>query len=92
MDARPQIRIEFRGGPFDGHRQIVQLKPCEMNDFVMLPVNANLIRRLAGKGRTARSAPTSVAIYELDEQKGRTTYEFLGAIPPQQTCLCNRTI
>ncbi len=83
MATTQQLTVEFRGGAFDGHLQVVGLASDELNDIVMLPVNADLIESLAKTLKVARSTPTSVAVYELIERGSLPRYEFLGAVRPE---------
>ena len=77
---RPEIRIEFIGGPFDGHEQTIFTPPKSYKNTLALPVNENVFRMLEGRETgPARLSPT-VALYELrgdDEQK----YCYVGTRP-----------
>jgi hypothetical protein len=70
-------RIEFIGGPYDGHRQGVPSAE-ELADTVALPVNRNIFRMLSGLPATENVRTTSIAIYELETVGGAPRYYFLG--------------
>lgn len=74
-------RVEFIGGPFDGHRQVVAL-PEALSETVALPVNRNVYRMLAGLPATNNMITTSIAVYELEVIEGRPRYFFLGSTSP----------
>lgn len=83
MAATP-YEIEFIGGPFDGHRQMVSIPAASLADTVALPVSRNIFRLLAGHRSVPGEPATSIAIYELDELRGRQRYFFLGATSSAQ--------
>lgn len=83
MAATP-YEIEFIGGPFDGHRQMVTIPAASLADTVALPVSRNIFRLLAGHRSVPGEVATSIAIYELDELRGRQRYFFLGATSSTQ--------
>jgi len=70
-------RVEFVGGPYDGHRQSVP-SPEALVDTVALPVNRNIFRMLSGLPATGNARTTSIAIYELEAVDGSPRYYFLG--------------
>lgn len=76
-------RVEFLGGPFDGHRQIVAV-PESLAETVALPVNQNVYRMLAGLPAQGNVPTTSIAVYELDASDGHPRYFFLGATSPAE--------
>ncbi|HVA51660.1 MAG TPA: hypothetical protein VNH11_35295 [Pirellulales bacterium] len=71
-------RIEFVGGPYDGHRQSVP-SPEALAETVALPVNRNIFRMLSGLPAMAGARTTSIAIYELEKADDCVRYFFLGA-------------
>ncbi|HWB08478.1 MAG TPA: hypothetical protein VG826_04615 [Pirellulales bacterium] len=76
-------RVEFIGGPYDGHRQMVPA-PEALADTVALPVNRNIFRMLSGLPAAGDARTTSIAIYELDEIDGSARYYFLGTTSPAE--------
>ena len=71
--------VEFMGGPFDGHVHLASFPPDELAPIASLPVNDNMFRMLDNKIPAAKCPATSVAIYELETQKGEWRYRFRGA-------------
>ncbi|HET6879593.1 MAG TPA: hypothetical protein VFI31_05550 [Pirellulales bacterium] len=76
MQAKP--RVEFIGGPYDGHQQSVPSADA-LADTVALPVNQNIFRLLSGLPASENVRNTSIAIYELEMVEGAAKYYFLGA-------------
>ncbi|HVX11185.1 MAG TPA: hypothetical protein VHC22_08400 [Pirellulales bacterium] len=76
-------RVEFIGGPYDGHRQGVPSAE-ELADTVALPVNRNIFRMLSGLPATEPVRTTSIAIYELEMMEGAARYYFLGTTSPAE--------
>ena len=76
-------RIEFIGGPYDGHRQTVP-SPDALADTVALPVNRNIFRMLSGLPATGEARTTSIAIYELETAAGLPRYYFIGTTSPAE--------
>lgn len=74
-------RVEFIGGPFDGHRQVVAL-PEALSDTVALPVNRNVYRILDGLPAIDNMITTTIALYELEVVEGHPRYYFLGSTLP----------
>ena len=74
---QPNNRVEFVGGPYDGHRQSVP-SPEALVDTVALPVNRNIFRMLSGLPAAGEARTTSIAIYELDAEAVSPRYYFLG--------------
>jgi hypothetical protein len=70
-------RVEFIGGPYDGHEQSVPSADA-LADTVALPVNRNIFRMLSGLPATENVRTTSIAIYELEMADGAARYYFLG--------------
>jgi hypothetical protein len=90
MAVTQLLTVEFRGGPFDGHLQVVGLSVHELSSFVTLPVNPETIAALTHKLHVAQSAPTSIAVYELAKRSPMPQYEFLGAVDPTETVFLKR--
>ena len=70
-------RVEFMGGPYDGHCQSVPSAEA-LADTVALPVNRNIFRMLSGLPATENVRTTSIAIYELEMVEDSPRYYFLG--------------
>ena len=75
-------KVEFVGGPFDGHRQTVDASGDSEREVIAVPVNENVFRMLAGRPTLSRARPTSVAVYELRRQRGKYRYHFMGSETP----------
>ncbi len=78
------ILVEFIGGPFDGHRQMLSLPADSLAETVALPVSRNIFQMLAGHSHAVEAPVTSVAIYELEVLDDRRRYFFLGATSATQ--------
>lgn len=70
-------RVEFIGGPYDGHQQSVPSAEA-LAETVALPVNRNIFRMLSGLPATDNVRTTSIAIYELELVDASPRYYFLG--------------
>jgi hypothetical protein len=85
---RPEVRIEFIGGPFDGHTQTIFAPPKSYKSTLALPVNENVFRMLDGQDAgPARPSPT-VALYELEGDDDRQ-YRYIGTRPAAEFGLNN---
>ena len=71
--------IEFIGGPFDGHKEIIALEPEALAGMLALPVNDNAFRLIEGSNASRKQPPTSVAVYHRTCEDGIWRYCFLGA-------------
>jgi len=74
--------IEFVGGPFDGHKEIVAVDPELLAGMLALPVNENAFRVIDGEHARRKEPPTSVAVYHRTYDRGVWRYCFLGAASP----------
>lgn len=74
-----QCTVEFVGGPFDGYRQSISFASDQLATIAALPVNANVLRMIAGQPRSERTPASSVAVYELDRDGGEVRYRYLFA-------------
>lgn len=70
--------VEFIGGPYDGHRDI--LGHCRPAETLAWLVCRDVFRLFAGKEGQGRGTITSVAIYELEVTDGLFQYRFMHAI------------
>lgn len=80
---RCEVRIEFIGGPFDGHSQTIFAPPANYRSTLALPVNENVFRMLDGKESGPASPSPTVALYELYELQddGERQYRYVGTRP-----------
>ena len=78
-------RVEFIGGPFDGHVQNVRLAPHRLASIVALPVSEEIFQMLAGGPSDPHTPVTSEALYELDSAANRPCYRFLRSVAPLGT-------
>lgn len=70
--------VEFMGGPFDGHRQVVSLPPQELDEVALLPVGKVLALLYEDP---AYQELTSIAVYELaDTSCANPSYRYLGVV------------
>jgi hypothetical protein len=81
---RDQIcRIEFFGGPFDGHVQIVRLAANNLASVVALPVSREMLEMLDGRRPSDdNAAVTSEAMYQLDGGANSPYYRFIRSLAP----------
>jgi hypothetical protein len=80
---RPEVRIEFIGGPFDGHTQTNFAPPASYRSTLALPVNENVFRMLEGKAAGPACLSPTVALYELYglDADGERQYRYIGTRP-----------
>ena len=71
-------KVEFVGGPYDGHRQLARLSKRDCGEVISIPVSENVFRMLAGEPPGAESPTSSVAVYQLRKEGGAYRYHFLG--------------
>ena len=74
--------IEFVGGPYDGHRQVLTTPPGELAEIVALPVSRDIFRLLHGETHGPVEPFTSVAVYQLEVLPTRLRHRFVGAASP----------
>lgn len=74
-----QCTVEFVGGPFDGYQQAISFAAEQLATIAALPVNANVLRMIAGEPRCEREPASSVAIYELERDAMAVRYRYLFA-------------
>ena len=81
--SRQEVRIEFIGGPFDGHTQTIFAPPASYNSTLALPVNENVFRMLEGKETGPACVSPTVALYELRDRydDGERQYRYVGTRP-----------
>jgi hypothetical protein len=83
---RDQIcRIEFFGGPFDGHVQVVRLAVNNLASVVALPVSREIFQMLDGRPSDPNAPVTSEALYQLDGAKNPPCYRFLRSLAPARS-------
>jgi hypothetical protein len=78
-------RIEFMGGPYDGHVQKVLLEATELAAVALLPVSRTVYAWLEGHPHPPQTRVTSVAVYEFDATGDGCRYRFARALDPAQT-------
>ncbi len=74
-------KIEFIGGPYDGHLESSDCRPIHLAVDVVFLVCENALRLLNGTEPRPGRPLTSVALYELQHRNGIARYRFVGAIP-----------
>jgi hypothetical protein len=82
-DENQQVRllkVEFIGGPYDGHQEPCFTRPDHLPADVVWFVCEDVFRLLNGKGGCLGGSLTSVALYELELATGECRYRFTGAI------------
>jgi hypothetical protein len=73
--------VEFIGGPLDGFvRTIAAREPC--GEYVVVPVNVQLLKIADGQQLDSNAAITSVAIYRVEGIGTEYVYRFLKSISP----------
>ena len=75
------LRIEFTGGPYDGHEQAWLALPTRLPTEVVWLVCEDAFRLLDGETRRPTGVFTSVALYELEIAGGAYRYRFTRALP-----------
>lgn len=71
--------VEFVGGPYDGHKEIVTCEPEELAGMLALPVNQNVFRLMRGDQAGRNLPATSLAVYHRTSDDGGCRYFFLGS-------------
>lgn len=77
-----EILIEFVGGPFDGHKQPVPVPRGGLQGRLLLPVNEDIFRVIAGEKPTGTGTTTSFAVYRVEVAGDRVRCRFVGAKSP----------
>jgi len=77
---RNSYKIEFIGGPCDGHLETSDCRPIHLAVDVVFLVCENALRLLNGTEPRPGRRLTSVALYELQYRNGTARYRFVGAI------------
>jgi hypothetical protein len=72
-------KVEFIGGPYDGHRQMARVSKRDCGELISIPVSVNVFRVLAGEPPGVESPASSVAVYQLRKHKNRYNYHFVEA-------------
>jgi hypothetical protein len=88
-------RVEFIGGPFDGHAELFPLPAEHLPQDLMWFVCANVFHALDGKSERPKQPITSIAVYERERRRGIWCYLFVGAMSPKELseqcatdCIC----
>lgn len=79
-----RYRIEFIGGPFDGHVELFPTPAEQLPQDLMWFVCADVFHVLDGKNECAKQPITSIAVYERKWRRGTWCYLFVGAMSPKQ--------
>jgi hypothetical protein len=77
-------RVQFLGGPFDGHVQSVRLHQTSLAKVAALPVSSDILQMLGSEVAPQTSA-TSEALYRLDETAHEPRYRFIKSVAPVET-------
>lgn len=85
-------KVEFVGGPFDGHRQSLRISSKDWGERLAIPVSENVFRLLAGDSKGAQAPASSVAVYELRDHKRKYYYYFVEARSPEEYELQNQKV
>jgi hypothetical protein len=80
-------RIEFIGGPRDGHVETSDCHPIHLAVDMVFLVCENALR-LLNAPEPRRGKLTSVALYELQQLNGDVQYRFVGAISSKDLLFC----
>ncbi len=90
FDADPirLLRIDFVGGPYDGHVETYHTSARLLPKEVTWRVDADVLRRLHDGGHDSNSGPrqfvTSVAFYARERAGETYRYRFVGAVSIKQ--------
>jgi hypothetical protein len=76
------IKIQFVGGPYDGHKQAFTDPP--ILERLALPVNKNTLPLLKGKKLGSPSSTSTVARYELRRIENGWQYHFVEAVSAEE--------
>lgn len=79
------LMVEFVGGPFDGHCEL--LHPTERSARLFIPVSRAILKMLDGETANWEDPPTSMALYELEKTGTNYWYRFCYPAPPQPRSL-----
>jgi hypothetical protein len=82
MSQNAPNTVEFMGGPFDGHVELLPTERGDLPEHVLCYVSENLFRQLHGQENVSRFTVTSVAIYMLLLHNGGWAYIFVKAVAP----------
>ena len=75
-DQSRDCEIEFIGGPYDGHKEIVVTRPIHLPADVGWFVCEDIFRMINGKDSRPCGSITSVALYELAVKDDSYEYRF----------------
>jgi hypothetical protein len=75
-------KVQFIGGPFDGHVQWVRLPQASLAKVAALPVSREILQMLGADGTMPESPATSEALYRLEEVAGEPRYRFIKSMAP----------
>lgn len=76
-------RVQFVGGPADGHVEKLPDNANELPEEFVWFVSENFFRLIDGLEAGPQRPATSVAVYERAWRGSECHYEFLGSISPQ---------
>jgi len=80
MPSTSGNRVQFRGGPLDGHVQTVPIANAQLRELVAIPISGELLGHVSGDDASSHGSPTSVAIYALYGDKEPPEYIYLGPL------------
>ena len=83
-------KVEFIGGPYDGHRQLARLSKRDCGEVICIPVSANVFHMLSGEPPEAQSLASSVAVYQLRKHGSIYHYQFVEAKTPEEFSATSR--
>ena len=78
--SRDLVRLEFVGGPYDGHTEKVPLAVEKLTKRLALPVNENMFRILEGAPLGPKLRASSVAIYLLQQDEDEVKFQFCRSV------------
>lgn len=84
---QPVHRVEFIGGPFDGHVQRVSLNLEDMAEVALLPVSRAIYGWLHGQAKPPRARVTSMAEYHLELAGSECRYRFKRSLAPAESSI-----
>ncbi len=79
------LMVEFVGGPFDGHAEL--LHSTERSARLFIPVSRAILKMLDGETANWEDPPTSMALYELEKTGPNYWYRFCYPSPPHTRSL-----
>ena len=76
-------KVQFIGGPLDGHTHLFDHAPERLPSLATLHISTDVIRVVTGRKRKVADDPTSTAVYCLDREGLVSRYYHVASIAVQ---------